>query len=333
MHTLIFPYYCDAEVKRYKRILACMKDLGDPACEFEFMLAASWQRSPDDSLLEAANAVGPARHFHCPTRIAGYPEGPNAAFWDSMLEVAQDSREGFALWFESDMCPIKPGWLDELDRQWNWVNRKTASNVLCMGLRVPPLKIPLQRSRQWYAFYKRFRPHKFLDISPHINGGACYRKNFAQQVGACYRSDPFDTEIGEQLIERGGFASTPALTFSTNWHLGFDKLNPDRFVVHGFNTNKDEFIDACIHHAMEHSIAPNNEEYPFSYDTGDIVARAAFIDGDVIRRVRNGINGGCFEVQIFGPNHECRHRISASDLRSRTDHPIENNNSFCLHAA
>ncbi|WP_372717825.1 hypothetical protein [Novipirellula sp.] len=243
MHTIILPYFSEAEIDRYERILDHMLSMEAPKCEFEFLLSASPRTEPSDRLMQSASRIAAARHLHCPTQVFGYPFGATAMFWDSMREVASDRHgtEGFALWMESDMCPVSHDWLDRLDEQW-----RCSGDVLVMGCEVPDVYHNCQSK---FRFYRPFRARPIKKkkwISRHINGGACYRRDLVHQVSHEYQDGIFDVRLGDLLREHGGYSSTPAIAFSTLDRLDKDLRDPDKVLLHGYLQEKDSFLTACI---------------------------------------------------------------------------------------
>lgn len=243
MHTIILPYFCDEEVDRYERILAHMQTLGPQRSPFEFLLASSPKTTASDRLMRAALNVAPSRHFACPSQVFGYPQGPSAMFWDCMDRVAADhpDGDGFALWLESDMCPVKGDWLDRLDTQW-----RQCGDVFVMGCVIPELYREKRESFKIRHPFRKRRVQSVKWISEHINGGACYRCDLVRHVDDRFRDGIFDMEIGVMVGEIGGFADTPALSFSTMWRIDEDLRDPHKVILHGYLQNKDLFLDACI---------------------------------------------------------------------------------------
>ena len=76
-------------------------------------------------------------------------------FFDTMEHVFRSATPdgGFALWFEPDMVPLRSGWLEDLDREWR------TGHFTVMGKLID-----------------------FLWVARHINGGACYAKDFVRVV-------------------------------------------------------------------------------------------------------------------------------------------------------
>lgn len=99
-------------------------------------------------------------------------------YWDAMQFIAENFAEsdGFGLWLESDMAPVKPDWLDRLSAEWY-----TDPPPLMMGCYVPDV----------YK-HRLFRKPKLL-LNAHINGGACYATDFAIRMPQEARDGVFST--------------------------------------------------------------------------------------------------------------------------------------------
>lgn len=241
MHTIILPYFCDAEVHRYEYILAHLQRLGPQQVPFEFLLAASPRTKPSNRLMKAASAVAASRHFQCPSQVFGYPAGPSAMFWDCLEHLAEDSAgDGFALWMESDMCPVKADWLDRLDADWI-----ASGDVLVMGCVVPQLHRHERRLPLVSSLLERPFSHRPW-VPQHVNGGACYRRDLVAHMPAGFRDGLFDVRLGEILRDLGGYADTPAIRFSTLERLKADLEDPEKVLLHGYLQDKDAFLRGCI---------------------------------------------------------------------------------------
>jgi hypothetical protein len=237
MHTIILPYFCEAEIDRYERILEHIGRLGSAQCQFEFLLAASPRIAPSERLMKAAARVAASRHFSCPSPVFGYPQGPSAMFWDCMSHLAEQRRHsGFALWMESDMCPIKAGWLDQLDHDWH-----CCGDVYAMGCVVPQVN---RHQRRFPLAGRGYRHEPW--VPQHINGGACYCLDLVRHMPADFREGLFDVRLGEILNELGGYADTPAIRFSTLERVQQDLADPHKVLLHGYLQDKDSFLSACM---------------------------------------------------------------------------------------
>jgi len=230
-HTVIIPYFSDAEVVRYLKIAEHMLALGPQNARFDFLLAASPLVEPSQRLQDKFSQLAPCTSMTCPTRLFGYPLGPTVMFWDCLDFVADHCPQdgGFCLWLESDMIPVKEAWLDRLDQEWH-----ARQDALVMGCHVPV--VLLRR------FFRRSKPVGL----EHINGGACYSKTLAHQIPMGYRCSPFDSAIFPYLQETGRYRLVDSLAFSTMATCRRDIADPRRVILHGFRQDKDQFIRRCV---------------------------------------------------------------------------------------
>lgn len=232
-YTIILPYYCQEEIDRYMRIGDHLMDLGPQEHPFEFLLAASPKIRPNRDFERRFSRIAPTISFSCPTKIFGYPEGPTAMFWDCMDFLSTNSADddqGFGLWLESDMIPVKPDWLDQIINDWHSADE----TPLLMGCLIPDVykhRI-LKRPRKW--------------IAEHINGGACYGRHFAKELPAEARNDVFDVAVYPYLRDQPGkMKVSQTIALSTMERCRADIVDDRRQILHGFMQNKDDFIDKC----------------------------------------------------------------------------------------
>lgn len=232
-YTIILPYYCQEEIDRYMRIGDHLMELGPQKHNFEFLLAASPKIRPSREFEKRFSRIAPTISFSCPTKIFGYPEGPTAMFWDCMDFLStnsSDNDEGFGLWLESDMIPVKQDWLDQIVSDWH----SGDETPLLMGALIPDVykhRI-LKKPRKW--------------IAEHINGGACYGRHFAKQLPTDARNEVFDVAIYPYLQEKPGrMKVSQTIALSTMERCRADIVDSRRMILHGFMQNKDDFIDKC----------------------------------------------------------------------------------------
>ena len=230
-HVVILPYFCDEEIKRYLKIVGRMEQFPKQKCEWQFLLAASPRIKPSQELKRACERVAPTESFRCPTQIFGYPEGPTAMFWDSMeyIEANSPNDGGFGLWFESDMAAVQPDWLDRLDAEWN-----DGTPPLLMGCYVPEV------------YKQRLLRRKKLLLEDHVNGGACYSKQFARWMPVEAREGVFDVVVYKYAKKLGRVKATGLIDFSTNARVRRDLQDPSRVILHGFMQDKNRFVEDCV---------------------------------------------------------------------------------------
>ncbi len=230
-HILILPYFCDEEIDRYLKIAQRLKTFPQPQCRVHFLLANSPRTKPSRQLHRAYSELGPCTSFSCPTQIFGYPQGPTAMYWDAMEFVSEKfgRLDGFCLWLESDMAPVKANWLDRLSAEW-FSDRRP----LMMGCYVPDI------------YKRRFFRRPKLILNAHVNGGACYATDFAKRIPVAARKGVFDMEVFQYAIRQDGVRPTRQIAFSTLARVRRDVVCPDKVLLHGYLQDKDSFIDACL---------------------------------------------------------------------------------------
>ena len=231
-HTIILPYFCREEVERYLTIAQRLAKFPTPKCDVTFLLASSPKTDTDQELVEAYSKLGKTIAFACPTQIFGYPEGPGAMFWDCMeyLQANNNGGDGFSLWLESDMAPVKPNWIDRLSDEW-YAGDQTP---VMMGCYVPEV--------YKHRIFKK--PKRILEA--HINGGACYALDFASHMPPAAREGVFDMAVFQFAQELGRARFTRQISFSTNGRVRRDIMDANKVLLHGFMQDKDLFVKQCL---------------------------------------------------------------------------------------
>lgn len=231
-HIIILPYFCQEEVDRYLKIAQRLKTFPVPVVDCDFLLASSPRTETNQALVAAFSELGTAIPFACPTQIFGYPEGPGAMFWDCMEFISNNypDNDGFSLWLESDMAPIKPDWLDRLSDEWY----SGSETPVMMGCFVPEV----------YK-YRIFKKPKLI-LHPHINGGACYSMDFANQMPEEARQGVFDMAVYQYAKKLGRARFTQQISFSTLTRVRRDVADSNKVLLHGFMQEKDLFIEQCL---------------------------------------------------------------------------------------
>lgn len=232
-YTIILPYYCQEEIDRYMRIGDHLMELGPQKHSFEFLLAASPRIRPNREIEKRFSRIAPTVSFSCPTRVFGYPEGPTAMFWDCMDFLStnsSDDDQGFGLWLESDMIPVKSDWLDRIIEDWHG----SETTPWLMGCLIPDV----------YKHRLLKKPRKW--IAEHVNGGACYSRHFARELPPEARNDVFDVAVYPYVAAQPGrLKVSQTIALSTMERCRGDIVDPRRMILHGFMQNKDDFIDKC----------------------------------------------------------------------------------------
>ena len=205
--------------------------LGPQTTDYDFLLAASPRREPDRTFEKRMSRIAPVHHLQCPTQIFGYPQGPTAMFWDCMDWIAahSSSNQGFGFWFESDMIPVKRHWLDSIVEEWN-----EGETPLLMGCVIPEI----YRNR-----LLKTTPPKWTE--EHINGGACYRRDFALQMPEAAKQEVFDLAVYPYCQAIGKVKRSTTITLSSMKRFRSDIAHPDKAVLHGFLQDKDRFVECC----------------------------------------------------------------------------------------
>jgi hypothetical protein len=230
-NVVIIPYYSGEEIIRYLKLADQLMTWGPFATPVEFLLASSPCTEPSRQLYDRFSQIAVTQTLACRTPVFGYPQGPTAMFWDCLDHIAATSPVdgGFCLWLESDMVPVKRHWLDQLAAEW-----AQHAELLVMGCFVPLVcqRRLLRRAKVW--------------AHEHINGGACYAKQFARQIPRQYREGVFDLAIFPYLKQCGRYRATQSISFSTLQRCPLDAADPRRMILHGYLQDKDLFQARCL---------------------------------------------------------------------------------------
>jgi len=217
-HLVVLPYYCNAEIDRFKRLAHIWRTLPQTNIEYEFLLSSRHDIEPSQELEQAYSRIRPTRSMRCSTVGKGHrrshasnmttPIGPSAMFWDTLRHVNDNYAKdgGFVLWFESDMLPLTSSWLEVLEREW-----KDGDHVI-MGTMVRGKK-----------------------VREHINGGACYCKDFYAKFPdhAIDLSRNFDNQIFPYLKDHYAYKAIDQIMFLHNT-ITLKKMPPENIVLlHG----------------------------------------------------------------------------------------------------
>lgn len=231
-NIIIIPYFSEQEVDRYLRIADRLRTFAQQRAAYSFLLASSPKIEPSQRLYDCFSQIAPTTHFACPSQIFGYPQGPTAMFWDCMDHIAQHTPRdgGFSLWMESDMVPVKPDWIDRLADEW----QSLQPSPLLMGCLVPRV------------MKKRFWRRPRLWIPEHINGGACYAKDFGEAMPKEAREGVFDLSVYAFAEKMGRAFGTQSIGFASVDRARLEISKPERVLLHGFMQDKDAFIQKCI---------------------------------------------------------------------------------------
>lgn len=248
-HVIIFPYHCYQEVKDYSELACLWKSLTHTNLEYEFLLSARYDAEPNKFLEKQFAKIAPVRSFRCKTKGRGIKkpslfhsiEGPTAMFWDTFEFISENYPDdgGFCLWFESDMIPLTPHWLDRLHAEWN------TGKFLIMGKLI---------SEEWIT---QNLPNWKQNSLTHINGGACYAKNFYKYLpNKLFNSKrSWDVEIFPflQLHYMNHCKATDLIDFRYHQTTFTELPSNNSFILHGIKDSS----------AKKHICKKYNLKYPF----------------------------------------------------------------------
>ncbi len=253
-HLIVLPYYHHEEIKRYLHTALFLRHFTETNLQFEFLLCSRNDIADDKSLLNAFSQIASVNTFHCQNLHTGHPEGSNGMFWEIMEHVNSNYQNdgGFALWLEPDMVPIKKDWLDRLHAEWVKL----------------PIPILMGRHLKLRLFPAKINDKKIY--TDHINGGACYAKNFAQYIPpAGSRIDcktenglaiAFDVQHFPAVKKTGLFRNSKSFAFVNSHKILSSISNPNKVILHAYGHDKDEVVTTCVKSALH---ATNNGKFYF----------------------------------------------------------------------
>lgn len=229
-HIVVLHYYSEQEVERYLKIAQFLEKFSRCNAQYQFLLVSASCREPSERMLEAFSRIAQPRTLRCERTAHGHMDGANSGFFEALDYVNKHYEHdgGFVLWLESDMLPIKPNWIDLLEKEWH-----SLASALVMGLYLP-----------------RFS----LRLPPHFNGGACYPKDLFARLA---RLDPdfkdrlfeksFDMSLSQYYLKTRKYRKSKSFALSHRYSLCEDVSTPEKLVLHGlFSPDINEFISAGI---------------------------------------------------------------------------------------
>jgi hypothetical protein len=159
---LVIPV-SEADVKLANPVLALMKAFG-PYQHHDLLVVGSTENANDvNRIREALSPMfrkSEAHIFDCPAK--GWPLGPNFYFRASILHMfASGLLDQAWYWFELDNTPLKAGWLDALQTEYN------LSQAIFMGAK--------------QATYYRDKDDKLVIDGHHMCGTAIYPADFTNR--------------------------------------------------------------------------------------------------------------------------------------------------------
>lgn len=238
IHQILFPYFCEEEVERFRRIAQLIRKYPKPKAKFSFLMVAAKEAGKADNLAVELKSIASVEFFQSSVGGNAYPYGPRDMFWEVMEYVDSVSQEdkGFALWMESDMVPINPNWLDRMDVTW-----RHAKNPIVIGM-----------------YVTNFPEHLGgKPIPHHLNGGACYAKDLIKFIPKSVQEEiPFDLKMFPAIKASGRpWYNSNLFAFASPEQAQRPQDFPDISILHGIGTGKDEFMDNVME-ALESSNKP-----------------------------------------------------------------------------
>lgn len=235
-HTVVLPYFSKQELDRLHNLADYLSrcTFRVTNCKYNFLVVAC-SMPVDDSLVAKLGTVAPTSSYATPVGKLDYGSGSCSLFWDTAQYVHKNyPNDGFMLWMEADMVPLKPDWIDRLDALWD-------NNLMIMGMQVP----------------RKFYTGSMMITTEHINGGACYSKRLAHVVPPEGRTHPFDMSLYPYVLDKCG--TTNAFRFLSASQIHEIVFDESAVVGHAYVSKhkKDDVIrdtidlcsdvfDACV---------------------------------------------------------------------------------------
>ncbi len=158
-HIIALPYWCEKEVDNFLQLLDRWPDFCRASAPYRFLLVKRFDTEPSSRLFSACERHAPTTELDCSKYPwKGWPGGANGMFKNAMEHVAETytNTAGFLFWFEHDVIPIQPDWLDWLSRSWQ-------ERFSIMGHFV---------TQEWINMH-----HVQSHYKPYFSGSACYSKH------------------------------------------------------------------------------------------------------------------------------------------------------------
>lgn len=174
--------------------------------------------------------------FQCLAK--GWPLGPNAYFRNTVSYLYTDVGVNQPwYWFELDNTPVKRGWLDALQKEYN------AAHAVFMGAK--------------HATYYSDANKKLIEKGAHMAGTGIYPVNFTElcDLWRFEEGKAFDVWIQWEVL-RGGLTDTPLIQH--NWKTCNYRREGDQIVSDNFDmphpdlhTNKPVTPEAVVVHGCK----------------------------------------------------------------------------------
>lgn len=154
-YVVVFPFWCDEEVRRFELIARNWRSLTDTARRYSFLLVArcDYKERPvilknlllQHGSVDYMRCSGPLRY-----RTSRFPNrhlnaNPMFAETSEYLNSAYENDGAFWLWFEADMMFTDKCWLDKLAEEWGEKNPvvlghipETTTRDISTGARATP---------------------------------------------------------------------------------------------------------------------------------------------------------------------------------------------------
>lgn len=236
-YIVVFPFWCDEEVRRFELIARNWRSLTDTARSYSFLLVArcDYDICPatlENLLLEHGSVnylrcKGPLRYR--PSRFPRRHLNANPMFVETAehIKAAHPEDGAFWLWFEADMMFTDRLWLDKLAKEWD-----ALEDPIALGHIVKDTK------------------------HTHLNGAGCYTKNLIslvpKYVVQTTMRDGFDVVLSRYLFKK----YPKRVHHSDLWDFRIVKqrdapADPGTVLLHGCKA-EDEFMKR-----LSESVQPN----------------------------------------------------------------------------
>jgi len=232
-HIVAIPYYCREEIRRYFWIAEFLSQFAKSNSQYEFLLVSGPFINPSADLYEAFARLAPTSSMQCTSRQNSNHDGPGNMFWDTMEHISSHFPHdgGFVLWLESDMIPVKSDWIQKLEAEW-----LNEPKVNLMGHYIPA-----------------FTMKNGTVVPDHINGGACYSKDFVDVVPTPNKrfsqtqpARAFDIRFFPPVKKENRYKESESFAFGVHNRISEIIFAPDVTILHGYLQRKDAFIKECI---------------------------------------------------------------------------------------
>lgn len=189
-HIIALPYWCEKEVDNFLQVLKRWPDFCRAAVPYRFLLVKRFDTTPSARLMAACQKHAPTTELDC-TQYPwkGWPSGANGMFKSALEHAATQygNTPGFLFWFEHDVIPIQPHWL-------NWLHSHWEERFSLMGHFV---------TQEWINEY-----HVQKQYKPYFSGSACYNKQLVHSpaFAAVQEKGCFDVLLTYEFVKTNNIA-------------------------------------------------------------------------------------------------------------------------------